>query len=133
MALSPYSKGNDAEDDMRNAALMLGVIGGLWGMVVGFFGYGYIEVLALLEQVPDIAPRVEHVERVRAVSLLAPLLAIAGGAMARAQAQLGGVLMLLSAAGMYWAFGFGVFTMFPIAFCGIGGLLALAARQPDTA
>ncbi|MFN3144110.1 MAG: hypothetical protein ACE368_02080 [Paracoccaceae bacterium] len=118
---------------MRNAALMLGVIGGLWGMVVGFFGYGYIEVLALLEQVPDIAPRVEHVERVRAVSLLAPLLAIAGGAMARAQAQLGGVLMLLSAAGMYWAFGFGVFTMFPIAFCGIGGLLALAARQPDTA
>lgn len=133
MSLSPYSKGNDAEDDMRNAALMLGVIGGLWGMVVGFFGYGYIEVLALLEQVPDIAPRVEHVERVRAVSLLAPLLAIAGGAMARAQAQLGGVLMLLSAAGMYWAFGFGVFTMFPIAFCGIGGLLALAARQPDTA
>lgn len=133
MALSPYSKGNDAEDNMRNAALMLGVIGGLWGMVVGFFGYGYIEVLALLEQVPDIAPRVEHVERVRAVSLLAPLLAIAGGAMARAQAQLGGVLMLLSAAGMYWAFGFGVFTMFPIAFCGIGGLLALAARQPDTA
>jgi hypothetical protein len=29
------------------------------------------------------------------------------------------------------AFGFGVFTMFPIAFCSLGGLLALAAKQPD--
>ena len=118
---------------MRNAALTLGVIGGIIGMIVGFFSYGYTEVLNLLETIPDFAPGVENTERVRAVSLFSPLLAIAGGAMARSQAMVGGILMLISAAGMYWAFGFGVFTMFPIAMCGLGGLLALIARQPDAA
>lgn len=118
---------------MRNAALTLGVIGGIIGMIVGFFSYGYTEFVAWIGEVPDVAPRVENVERIRAVSLLSPLLAIAGGAMARSQAIAGGLLMLVSAAGMYWAFGFGVFTMFPIAMCGLGGVLALAARQPDSA
>jgi hypothetical protein len=32
---------------------------------------------------------------------------------------------------MYAAFGFGVFTMFPIGFCGVAGLLAIAAGRPD--
>jgi len=32
---------------------------------------------------------------------------------------------------MYWAFGFNVFTMFPVAMAGLGGLLALAATKPD--
>jgi hypothetical protein len=118
---------------MRNAALTLGVIGGIIGMIVGFFSYGYTEVIAMLETIPDFAPQVENAERVRAVSLFSPLLAIAGGAMARSQALAGGVLMLVSAAGMYWAFGFGVFTMFPIAMCALGGILALVARQPDAA
>ena len=68
---------------------------------------------------------------VRAGALIAPLLAIAGGAMARARALWGGVLLLASAAGMYGAFGFNVFTMFPISFAGLGGILAIAAGKPD--
>jgi hypothetical protein len=117
---------------MRNAALILGIIGGLWGMVVGFFGYGYTVVLQ------DYGPALEGIARqvdnpglIQGASLIAPILAIAGGAMARSRNLAAGVLMLASAAGMDWAFGFGVFTMFPIAMCGLGGLLALAARQPD--
>ena len=116
---------------MRNAALMLGVIAGIWGMIVGFFGYGYTEFIDWFGEIPDVAHQVEHVERIRALSLIAPILAIAGGAMARARNMIGGGLMLASALGMYWAFGFGAFTMFPIAMAGLGGLLALAARQPD--
>ncbi|MBV0912565.1 hypothetical protein [Anianabacter salinae] len=118
---------------MRNAALTLGVIGGIIGMIVGFFGYGYTEFVAWLGETPEFAPVVENVDRIRWISLLSPLLAIAGGAMARSQAPIGGALMIASAAGMWWAFGFGVFTMFPIAFCGLGGVLALAATKPDTA
>ena len=30
---------------MRNAALVLGIIAGLFGMIVGFFGWGYTEVI----------------------------------------------------------------------------------------
>ena len=29
---------------MRNAAMILGVIAGLIGMIVGFFGYGYVDL-----------------------------------------------------------------------------------------
>ena len=30
---------------MRNAALILGIIGGVVGMIVGFFSYGYTEFI----------------------------------------------------------------------------------------
>ena len=120
---------------MRNAALVLGIIGGIVGMIVGFFSYGYTEAVdwaqSNIDGLPGFIDQVENVGLIRTVSFVAPLLAIAGGAMARSQAQLGGVLLLLSAAGMVYAFGFGVFTMFPIGMCGLGGLLALAATQPD--
>ncbi len=116
---------------MRNAALTLGVIAGVIGLIVGFFSYGYTEFVDWFGEIDDIAEQVDNPDKIRAVSLIAPILAIAGGAMARSQNVLAGVLLLLSAAGMYWGFGFGVFTMFPIAMAGLGGLLALGARKPD--
>ncbi|MGC9369199.1 MAG: hypothetical protein ACP5DX_06620 [Paracoccaceae bacterium] len=118
---------------MRNAALTLGVIAGIIGLIVGFFGYGYTVFIDWFGEVEDVAEQVDNPELIRAASLLSPILAIAGGAMARSQNVAAGVLMLLSAAGMYWAFSFNVFTMFPIAMCALGGILALLARQPDAA
>lgn len=116
---------------MRNAALILGIIGGLWGMLVGFFSFGYTELHLRYAELAEFTGGVENVALIRAASLGAPILAIAGGAMARSANTLGGVLLLISAAGMYYAFGFGVFTMFPIAMCGLAGVLALIARRPD--
>ncbi len=120
---------------MRNSALILGIIGGIIGMIVGFFSYGYTEAIdwanSELDHVPSWLEQVENVGLIRGASLFAPLLAIAGGAMARSQAMVGGIMMLLSAVGMMYAFGFSAFTMFPIAMCGLGGLLAILARQPD--
>lgn len=116
---------------MRNAALVLGVIGGVFAMFVGFFGYGYTEAVARYGEIEGLATQVENVGLIRTASFLAPLLAIAGGAMARARALLGGILMLISAGVMYYAFGFTVFTMFPIGFTLMGGLLAIAAGKPD--
>ena len=116
---------------MRSAAMVLGLIGGILAILVGFFSYGYTEFVNWWGEVPDMVEQVENVDRIRSISLLAPILAIAGGAMARSQAMVAGVAMLLSAAGMYWGFGFNAFTMFPIAMAGLGGILALAARQPD--
>lgn len=117
---------------MRNAALILGLIGGLWAMVVGFFSYGYTVFMGNhSNELAGIATQVSHPQLIRAASFLAPILAIAGAAMARSQNQPAGALLLISAAAIWYAFGFGVFTMFPIAMCGLGGILALAARQPD--
>ena len=116
---------------MRNAALVLGIIGGVFAMFVGFFGYGYTEAIARFGEIDGLAYQVDNVDLIRAASFLSPLLAIAGGAMAGARALWGGLLMLLSAGLMYYAFGFSVFTMFPIGFTLLGGLIAIAAGKPD--
>lgn len=116
---------------MRNAALTLGIIAGVIGMIVGFVGFGYTELVRNMAEVEEIFGMFDDPDMVRAASILSPVLAIAGGAMAKARALWGGILLLLSAAGMYFAFGFNVFTMFPIVFAGLGGLLALAAGKPD--
>ena len=116
---------------MRNAALTLGLIGGIIGLVVGFFAYGYVEVTERVAEIGDLAGRVDDPRTWQTVALFSPILAIAGAAMARARALWGGILLLVSAAGMYHAFGFNIATMFPIAMCGLGGVLALAAGKPD--
>ena len=116
---------------MRNAALVLGIIAGVAGMIVGFFSYGYTAAVEHFGEIEGLAEQVDRVGLIRFASVVAPLLAIAGGAMARARALWGGILLLLSAAGMYYAFGWGVFTMFPIAFAAVAGVLALAAGKPD--
>lgn len=118
---------------MRNAALTLGVIAGVLGLIVGFFSYGYTVFIEEFGETGELLKQVENVQLVRGAALFSPILAIAGGAMARSRNILGGVLLLASAAGMQWAFGFGVFTMFPIAMAALGGVLALTARQPDEA
>ena len=116
---------------MRNAALVLGLIGGLWGMLVGFFSFGYTELLVRWSELGDVLGTVDNPVLIRIVSLGAPVLAIAGAAMARSENTVGGLLLLAATAGMVFAFGFGVFTMFPVAMCGLAGVIALLARKPD--
>lgn len=114
---------------MRNAAAVLGLIAGLIGILVGLFGYGMVE---LTNRFPEAELSLfERPVFVQTASFLAPLLCIAGGAMAKSRALWGGVALLLGAAGFYAAFGFNVATMFPIGFAGLGGVLAIAAGKPD--
>ncbi|MCP5085687.1 MAG: hypothetical protein GY952_02625 [Rhodobacteraceae bacterium] len=112
---------------MRITALLLGIISGLWGMLVGFFGYGYTEFVQWFGEVPDLIEQVDNVQKTRALSLFSPILALVGGGLSVARPLIGGVLLLLSSLGMYWGFEFGVFTMFPITMCLVAGALALGA------
>lgn len=116
---------------MRSAAMVLGVIGGCLAVLVGFFSYGYTEVVNRVGEVEGLLHQVNDPALIRTASFLAPLLAIAGGAMAKMRALWGGLLLLVAAGLMYYAFGFGVFTMFPIGMTGLAGILALAAGKPD--
>ena len=115
---------------MRNAALVLGIIAGLIGMVVGLFSYGWTEVTAAHPEAGELFDFVNPT-LVRVVSIAGPVLAIAGGAMAKVRALWGGILLLVSAALMQVAFGFNVATMFPIVMAGLAGLLAILAGRPD--
>lgn len=115
---------------MRNAAMFLGIIAGLIGIFVGMFGYGWV---ALTNEVPEAAElgMFENPGFIQFASFTAPLVCIAGGAMAKARALWGGIALLIGAALFFFAFGFNVATMFPIGFAGLGGLLAIAAGKPD--
>jgi len=130
---------------MRIAAMILGLIGGITGMLVGFFGYGLAELwswladqaqtvevqtgLAVGEDLGD--PQAPWLTR--ALSLASPILGITGGALALSARWPAALMMAASAGGMFWAFGFGVFTMFPIAMCAVGSLLAALAGSGDDA
>lgn len=116
---------------MRSAAMVLGVIGGCLAVLVGFFSYGYTEAVTRFGEIDGLLHQVHDPALIRMASFLSPLLAIAGGAMAKIRALWGGLLLLVSAGLMYYAFGFGVFTMFPIGMTGLAGILALAAGKPD--
>ncbi|WP_296419031.1 hypothetical protein [Pseudooctadecabacter sp.] len=114
---------------MRNAAGVLGLIGGLIGIFVGLFGFAAVE---FSNRVPEAqATLFDNPGFVQFASFIAPLLCIAGGAMAKSRALWGGIAMVLGAGAFYAAFGFNVATMFPIGFAGLGGLLAIAAGKPD--
>ena len=114
---------------MRSAAGTLGLIAGLIGIFVGMFGFGMVE---LSNRMPEAQITLfENPAFIQFASFIAPLLCIAGGAMAKSRALWGGIAMVLGAAAFYAAFGFNVATMFPIGFAGLGGLLAIAAGKPD--
>ena len=71
---------------MKNAAMVLGIIGGVVGMVVGFFGYGFAEIGSWFSDVTNgltdqALGTGENAGRTRLMGLFAPILAIAGGAM----------------------------------------------------
>lgn len=122
---------------MKNAAVILGIIAGVLGMIVGFFVYGYVEFVDWFsaETGTNALEQADNPGQLQAVGFLAPILAIAGGAMSNPRPLIGAILLALSAAGMYWGLGFGVFTMFPIAMSGLAallGLLGLAAKEPGT-
>lgn len=116
---------------MRNAASVLGIIGGIMALFVGFVSYGYTEAVDRLGEVEGVMRQVENVTLIRTVSFLAPVLAIAGGAMAKIRALWAGVLLLVSALAMYYAFDLNVFTLFPIGMTAVAGLMAIAAGRPD--
>lgn len=116
---------------MRSAAMILGIIGGIFAMMIGFFSFSFVELSSSHAAFAETFGTVENPEFIRVASFLGPLLAIAGGAMAVARALWGGIFLLIAAGLLFAAFGFNAFTMFPIGFCLTGGFLALAARRPD--
>ncbi|MEL7105636.1 MAG: hypothetical protein AAGM21_06930 [Pseudomonadota bacterium] len=115
---------------MKNAAVVLGVLGGVLGMITGFFVYGFVEFLGWFnnEVDQDLLQEPENAGRLVFVGIASPVLAIAGGAMAHPRPTIGGVLLAISVGGMLWAYGAGVFTMFPIVLTGLAALLALLGR-----
>ncbi len=116
---------------MRNSATALGMIGGILALIMGIISFGYTEQIAQEEvRNLDFLPLPENPALLRAMSVIAPLLAIAGAGMARYRALWGGILLLIAALAIYTTFS-NFFTIFPAAMCGLAAILAIAAGRPD--
>ncbi len=119
---------------MKNAALVLGIIGGVLALMMAFSINGWMVLTDWFNnEISNSIDPVQNAQRLRIIGLIAPILAIAGGAMSVLRPFIGAALMLFAAAGIIWGLGFGVFTMFPIALCSLGGLLGLIGaltREP---
>jgi len=100
-------------------------------MIVGFFGYGFAVLGEIWSGFSEAAGEVGVGEIVedplvtKIVSIAAPILAIAGAAMARSRPAVAAILLIVSTLGMYYGFDFNVFTMFPIGMCGLAAIFAL--------
>lgn len=106
---------------MATGALVLGIIGGLFGLLVGLFGYGLGAIAG--------AGGSSGASLFQLISIAIPIACLVGGGMAKANPAVGGGLMLLSAVGMLWLFGFNFFTAIPIVLSALGGTLALLAAS----
>lgn len=115
---------------MRNAAAALGMIGGILALIMGIVSFSYTEALYRWDELQEFVSLPENVDLVRAMSVIAPLLAIAGAGMARYRALWGGIALLVAAVAMYLTFN-SFFAIFPASMCGLAAILAIAAGRPD--
>jgi SSS family solute:Na+ symporter len=107
------------------AALIFGVLGGLFGLLIGVFGY-FVEGIAA-------AGGQNGAGLFQLISMAIPIASLVGGGMAKSDAVVAGILMLLSAVGMLLVFGFNFFTAIPLVLSGVGGMMALvSANDPKT-
>jgi hypothetical protein len=109
------------EEIMSTAALILGILGGVFGLFVGLFGYAVGGIAGASGQ--------SGAGLLQLISMAIPIASLVGGGIAKANAVVAGILMLLSAVGMLLLFGFNFFTAIPVVLSGVGGLLALMAAN----
>ena len=104
---------------MPVAAMILGILGGFFGLMIGLFGYTVGGIAG--------AGGAANAGMFQAVSMAIPIAGLVGGGMAKASPQIAGGLMLISAIGMFAIFGFNFFTAIPLILTALGGVLAFAS------
>lgn len=110
---------------MSTAALILGLLGGLFGLLIGLFGYSIAGIAG--------AGGASGAGVFQLISIAIPIASLVGGGMAKANPAVAGILMLISAGGMLWLFGFNFFTAIPLVLSALGGAIALAASNQTKA
>ncbi len=103
------------------AALIFGILGGLFGLFIGLFGYAVGGIVGAGGQ--------SGAGLFQFISIAIPIAGLVGGGMAKSNAIVAGVLMVLCAVGMLLVFGFNFFTAIPVVLSGIGGALALVSAS----
>ena len=121
---------------METAALILGIIGGVWGLI---YGIAIAAIGSLIGGVSGLfgVSAGGGIKGIGVAILLLSICAIVGGGISRRNTKTGGILLLIGSVGMIiltagvQAAGFGVSweTIVPMLLLIIGGVLALIASR----
>lgn len=106
---------------MAIAALILGILGGLFGLLLALFGYSMASFAGALGA--------SGVGFFKLLSMAIPVASFVGGGLAITKPLAAGILMLVSATLALLLFGFNFFTFLAVVLSGVGGVLALVASQ----
>jgi hypothetical protein len=113
---------------MRTGGAVLGIVGGAIALIIGVVSFFIADLGAALGIDQAIVRQV--------LAILLPVLALIGGGVAPKSGIAGGILMAMSAVGIFVVLEIGVFSLITGIPIGIGALLALigaAADRPRTA
>ena len=119
---------------------ILGIIGGVIALLVGAIGFSVAGLgssmmsgVASIRIDPNSARVNAEVQSTlafyRTMSLIMPIVGLVGAGIAFKNGKLGGGLMGVAAAGILWAFGFGIFSLVCAVLLGIGAFLAFSDAQ----
>jgi hypothetical protein len=96
-------------------AMILGILGGIFGLFIGMFGYGLGAAAGA--------------GTFQLISIAIPIASIVGGGMVKGKTVIGAGLMALSTVGMFFIFGFNFFTAIPLVLTALGAVLGFVAMN----
>lgn len=112
---------------------VLGIIGGLIALLVGAIGHSATGMLGSLAAGVGYSDGEASMQYYGVMSLALPIIGLVGAGLAFQQGTLGAALMAISAAGILFVFGAGVFSLICAILLGIGATLAFLDKGKTAA
>ena len=107
------------------AGMILGIIGGVIALLIGAVGYSASSTLGSLSSGVGYAEGASSMQFYSMMAIVLPIAGIVGGGIVNKNAGLGAGLMAVSALGILWVFGIGMFSLVPAILLGIGALIVV--------
>lgn len=108
---------------MRAGALILGILGGLGALSLGFVAYLFGGFIGFAPANAAAAGTIKF------FAVVIPLVALVGAAIVMAKPVVGGLLMIASALALFFTLGFGVFTFTTEILIAVGGTIGLLSAN----
>jgi hypothetical protein len=112
---------------MKIGALILGIIGSLYALLLGSFGYAVGGAMSYFD--PNAQVGGFDGGMIKFFSVTLPIVGLVGGGIVYASPLLAGVLLLGSDVGILITIGLNSATFIPAILMGIGGFLAISAHR----
>lgn len=103
--------------------MVLGLIGGVLALMVGAIGHRATSMMGSLAAFVEYDEGVEQMQFYSVMAILLPILGLIGAGLSGRSAPLAAGLMAVSAVGMLYVFGIGIFSIICSGLLGVGAIL----------